>query len=129
VYDVADLVVFLNATGKQFDDYTPLTGICTSIDSPTWEDNGGSGTIRAESLGTVKVLVITSTLATHRKIAALLMEIREVAAKKSGGEGWPHRLQATVAPLGGAGMMATGAQASANHPPASPQGSAADKPK
>jgi hypothetical protein len=98
VYDVADLVAYRDENDKTYDDYVPLSGlICETIDTNSWKDNGGIGTIRGESLGTAKTLVVTNVYANQRKIAALLVEIREVAAKKSGGDALPRRARAKAA--------------------------------
>lgn len=92
VYDVADLVVYQDENGKKFDDYAPLTDLITAtIDDKSWLDNGGAGTILGETLGTAKVLVVAHHYQVHKKISALLAEIRTIAAKKSGGDGLPTR--------------------------------------
>ncbi len=98
VYDAADLVVYQDENGKKFDDYAPLTDVITAtIDAKTWLDNGGEGTIQGQSLGTAKVLVVTHRWDVHKKIAALLAEVRAIAAKKSG-DGLPCRERPKGAP-------------------------------
>jgi len=92
LYDVADLVVYQDQDGKKFDDYAPLTSVITNtIYTKNWQENGGCGTIQGESLGTAKVLVVSQRFEVHRQIAALLADIRKIAAKKSGGDGVPFR--------------------------------------
>jgi len=92
LYDVADLVVFQDQDGKKFDDFAPLSDVITNIiDTKSWVDNGGSGTISGVWLGTAKFLVVTNRYDIQKKIPALLAEIRTIAAKKSGGDGLPCR--------------------------------------
>ncbi|MGO9112342.1 MAG: hypothetical protein ACLP9L_24190 [Thermoguttaceae bacterium] len=92
LYDVADLIVYQDENGKKFDDYAPLSDmIVSTIGTRTWQDNGGTGAILGKSLGTAKILVVANRYEIHKKIAALLAEIRKIAAKKSGGDELPHR--------------------------------------
>ena len=99
VYDVADLVVYQDRDGKRFDDYAPLTSLITeSIAQKNWVENGGCGSIRGESLGTAKVLVVSNCYNVQEQIVALLADIRTVAAKKSGGDGPPFRERPKVEP-------------------------------
>jgi hypothetical protein len=92
VYDVADFVAYLDENGKKFDDYAPLINmICSTIDTKSWVDNGGTHSINGESLGTAKVLVVNTRFDVHKRIAALLDEIHVVANKKSGGDMLPRR--------------------------------------
>ena len=101
VYDVADLVIYRDENGKKFDDYGPLKDMITStIDWKSWRDHGGIGGFAGNSLGTAKVLVVSQSYDVHEQIAALLAEIRMIAAKKSGGDGLPY-LRATEAGPGG----------------------------
>ena len=75
LYDVADLVVYQDENGKKFDDYGPLTELIpSSIDSKSWHEDGGCGSIHGMSLGTAKVLVVSNRYDVHKKIAALLAE-------------------------------------------------------
>ncbi len=105
VYDVADLVVYRDKDGKRVDDFVPLTDAITStIETKSWEDNGGTGTIMGESFGTAKVLVISQPYEVHKKIAALLAEIRSIAAKKSGGDELPRLRRHGSGLKGGMGM-------------------------
>ncbi|MGA2257071.1 MAG: hypothetical protein ABSG53_20660 [Thermoguttaceae bacterium] len=92
LYDVADLVVYQDQDGKKFDDFAPLTNvIINTIDTKTWAENGGTGSIFGESFGTAKILVVSHRYDVHKKVAALLTEIRTIAAKKSSGDGLPRR--------------------------------------
>lgn len=93
VYDAGDLVVYQDENGKKFDDYAPLSDVITqTIDPKTWSDSGsGTGSILGESLGTAKVVVVTNRYDVHKKIAALLADIRTIAAKKTGGGDLPRR--------------------------------------
>jgi len=100
LYDVADLVVFQDQDGKTFDDFAPLIHIISlNFDTKTWVDNGGTGVILGESLGTAKILVVSHCYEVQKKIAALLAEIRSIAAKKSG-DGLPRRERPNAAQKG-----------------------------
>jgi len=93
-YDVADLVVCQDSKAKFWDDYETLTDVIKENVCPqSWTQNGGFGTIKGATLSTAKVLVISQTQEIHEEIAALLKEIRAVAAKKraEGETGWPQR--------------------------------------
>ncbi len=94
VYDVADLVACQDSKAKFWDDYETLTDVIRkSVCPQSWDSNGGRGTVKGASLGATKVLVVWQTQQVHEEIAAVLEEIRAVAAKKrAGGEaGWPQR--------------------------------------
>jgi len=94
IYDVADLVVCQDSEAKFWDDYETLSDVILENVCPaSWSDNGGQGTIKGASLGTARVLVISQTQQVHEQIAAVLKEIRAVAAKKraEGETGWPRR--------------------------------------
>jgi len=91
VYDVADLVVYQDKHGATWDDFDPLMDAMVSgINSNSWMENGRYGDINGASLGTAKVLVVSQTYRVHKKIAALLENIRKVAATRSG-SGLPRR--------------------------------------
>ena len=108
VYDVADLVVYQDEKGVKFDDYSPLMDTITkTIDTKSWLDNSGSGTMHGESLGSAKVLVVSQSYRVQKKIALLLARIREVAAEKQG-DAVPHRERPKEPPFhrGNAGSSA-----------------------
>lgn len=85
VYDVADLVACHDNEGKPWNDYDTLVNMITTTVSPTtWKQAGGQGDIVGASLGKARVLVITHDYHTHRKIAALLKDLRAVAAQNAG---------------------------------------------
>ena len=89
--------MYQDKNGKKFDDFGPLTDIITStVDTKTWVDNGGNGTILGASLGTAKILVVDHRYEVQKKIAALLAEIRTIAVKKSGGGDLPRRKRPTT---------------------------------
>jgi hypothetical protein len=97
LYDVADLVMFQDEHGKKYDAYAPLMNIITStIETKSWVENGGACSIEGESLGTAKILVVAHRYDVQKRIAALLAEIRTIAANKSGGDGLPRREKPTA---------------------------------
>ena len=118
VYDVANLVAYQDENGKKFDDYAPLTDVISSTIYPkTWTDGGGAGTIIGAPLRTAKVLAVTNRYDVHKKIAALLADIRTIAAKTSGDDlpyrerpkAPPCRAQPKAAQSGGSGIPLQGA--------------------
>ena len=112
MYDVGDLVVYLDDKGRRRDDFTPLTDLITNaIDTKTWMDNGGTGTIGGCSLGTEKILVVSNGREVHKKIAALLAEVRVIAAKKTGGDSLPRYNARPFPEAMRGGMMGMGAAA------------------
>ena len=103
IYDVADLVKCQDSKGKFWEDYETLTDVIRENVCPqSWELNGGNGTVKGASLGEAKVLVISQTQQVHEDIAAVLKEIRAVAAKKrdAGVASWPQRDPPQHAPAG-----------------------------
>jgi hypothetical protein len=81
VYPVADLVVCRNSKGELWDDYDTLSDAITgTIQPPTWDQNGGSGSISGASLGTAKALIVSQAQDVHEQIIDLLEQIRAVAA-------------------------------------------------
>jgi hypothetical protein len=95
-YDVADLVIYKDEKGQTVDDYDPLIDVISQIVSPpTWDHNGGNGSISGASLGTAKVLVVSQSREVHREIEDLLSQIRAIAAKKSAGGELPRKAAAS----------------------------------
>ena len=56
--------------------------ITSTVDPATWGDAGGPGSIAPITTGGVESLTVLQTHHTHRKIAALLQELRDVAERK-----------------------------------------------
>lgn len=81
VYDLADIVGTFDQSGqmesgKWLEDVSAL--LVSTIDSDTWEDHGGSGTIRIFKKN--NCLVIRQTEDVHTDVESLLAKLRERAA-------------------------------------------------
>jgi hypothetical protein len=81
VYDVADLVVCRDEHDALWEDYDALIDVITSVTKPTSWDEAPPGSIRGQTLGTAKVLVVTHKREIQQQIADLLAKIRDVAKK------------------------------------------------
>lgn len=102
VYDVADLVACRDSEGNPCDDYQPMkNAIGNTIAPTTWDTVGGPASICEASLGTARVLVISQMDNVHHQIAALLADIRAVAAKKSGRAELPRLDRSPPEPVAG----------------------------
>lgn len=94
VYDVADLVTCRDEKDTLWEDYDSLIMVITaSIDPTTWDDVGGPGSIHGVTFGNAKVLIVSQTYETHRQMARLLEQIREIARSTSGDGQPPRRSQ------------------------------------
>jgi hypothetical protein len=81
VYDVSDLWGEPTPTGSDSPQARALVDtIQTAIASDTWEDNGGRGTIRPDVSDAGRFLVVSQSLAVHRKIQGLLDCLRRLKA-------------------------------------------------
>lgn len=86
VYPVADLVSKDEEEGGlTLDDLADT--IASTVDPSSWDEAGGAGAVRALALPRGGVLVIAQTCPVHRKIAALLRDLR--AAGGAPGEARP----------------------------------------
>ncbi len=83
VYRVADLIACGDCGGQRLADAERLVEVLIeSVDPDTWDEVGGPGSIVPVSFGNVGALVIAQTYDVHRKIAALLADLRVVAGCK-----------------------------------------------
>lgn len=79
VYPVADLITRSDRPDGDPADFDTMIELITSTVTPeTWEDVGGAGAIRGATLRNVDILVISQTYHGHRRIAALLDDLRLV---------------------------------------------------
>jgi hypothetical protein len=94
VYEVADLVRCRDEKDVVWYDYDPLIDAIENVSD--WEYCGG-GTVRTRGLmacgdfGGAHVLILSTTLEYHEKIAKLLEEIRKIAAKAGSDQKPPMR--------------------------------------
>lgn len=88
IYPVADLVTRYDlqpgeAPQGELADYDTIIEIITSTVEPSgWDEVGGPGAIAPGTFNKTETLVISQTYHVHRKIAALLAELRKVAGVK-----------------------------------------------
>ncbi len=79
VYPVADLVPKTeNQESAPLDRLADT--IASTVEPSSWDEMGGPGAIRALALPQGAVLVVSQTYSVHRKIAALLSDLRAVAS-------------------------------------------------
>ncbi|HUT09423.1 MAG TPA: hypothetical protein VMY42_02920 [Thermoguttaceae bacterium] len=95
IYPVGDVITRADVAafdapdqGGESADYDSLIEMITSTIEPvSWADVGGPGSIAPMTVRGTEILVIAQTYQIHRKIAALLAELREVAGAKPTAKG------------------------------------------
>ena len=105
VHDVSDFASGDDAADDDQDGLKPLVDVITScVDSRSWEENGGSGTIRCFASAGIRALVISQTEDVLRQVDDLLEQLRSAQSCPSGGahapsEPTPRRRDVSALPL------------------------------
>ena len=90
VYNVGDLITCRNKKGEPWDDYQTLVHTITATIEPSaWGSSGSDGSsIKDVTISTAKVLVVHNNYQVHRRIRALLEQLR-AAVRARPGDGKP----------------------------------------
>ena len=83
IYDVHDLVVFVDAAGNQHADFDQLIDLITqTVRDDTWLDAGGEGTIAEFTATGIDALVVTQIWPVHEQVTLMLAKLRAIRDPK-----------------------------------------------
>jgi hypothetical protein len=83
IYPVGDLLSCSDESANFPGDGKTLIAVITStVQSTTWDDVGGPGSIEGASFASVEMLIVSQTADVHEEIATLLANLRKVVASK-----------------------------------------------
>jgi hypothetical protein len=99
IYDVQDLVTFIDKKGKPYSDPEDLiTAIISNFEPDTWDDLGGEGRITPLEGTGVDVLVVSHIPQMHAQIAQFLTALRELRHNEEYQQGPRYRPRRPIDP-------------------------------